>query len=168
MKLLIIGNARHGKDTVAEYIQSMTGLSFQSSSMAAAEHIIFPELADKYKTLKECFDDRVNHRNLWYDMICKFNKDDPSRLARNILHCHDICVGMRSDVEVLHSRCLFDLVIWVDAGMRVPAEPKSSCTVTADHADVVILNNGTLQDLKHEVQQLFWGQLGAALINGKM
>jgi hypothetical protein len=37
MKLLIIGNARHGKDTLAELLNEYYGLKFMSSSQASAD-----------------------------------------------------------------------------------------------------------------------------------
>lgn len=40
-KLLILGHARHGKDTVAEILQRDYGFSFTSSSLFCAEHVIW-------------------------------------------------------------------------------------------------------------------------------
>jgi len=69
-KLLIIGHARHGKDTLAELLRDTFELKFVSSSQAASDIFIFDELKDKYgyTTPEECFEDRVNHRAEWYDM----------------------------------------------------------------------------------------------------
>jgi hypothetical protein len=38
-----------------------------------------------YKTSEECFEDRVNHRSEWYDMICEYNLNDKAKLAKGIL-----------------------------------------------------------------------------------
>ena len=146
MKLLIIGHAQHGKDTLAEIWERHFGLKFKGSSMAAAEIFIFDALKDiyGYKTFEECFEDRKNHRDLWHDMITEYNKDDKARLAKEILAISDCYVGMRNDLEV--TECfrlrLFDLVIWVDASKRKPLEPKSSFKIGKEWADIIIDNNG--------------------------
>lgn len=40
-KLLVLGHARHGKDTVAEVLQQEYGFTFTSSSLFCAEHVIW-------------------------------------------------------------------------------------------------------------------------------
>lgn len=162
MKILIIGDARHGKDTVAEMIHDEFGLSFNSSSMKAAELIMFNlmnEYHDKdYKTVKECFEDRVNHRKLWYDEICKFNALDKSRLAKEIMKDSDIYVGMRSELEI--QACIknniFDHIIGV-YDYRKPRENKKSNTIDVfKYSEYVICNNGDLEDLKEKVSKIFY------------
>jgi len=78
MKLLIIGYGANGKDTVAEYWQKEFGLTFSSSSLTACKIFLFDYLKDKYnyKTYEECFNDRHNHRQEWFDLIKDYNKDD--------------------------------------------------------------------------------------------
>ncbi|MNL63682.1 hypothetical protein D3C87_1878370 [compost metagenome] len=49
---------------------------------------------------------------------------------------------------------MFDYAIWVDASDRLPPEDASSCTVEPWMADFVLDNNGTLEDLKLNLQQL--------------
>lgn len=151
MKLLILGYARHGKDTVAEIMHKHSEMTYVSSSWYAAEKIIFPELGPKYNyhTPKECFDDRIHHRKEWFDLISDFNQNERTALSRLILKNHDICVGLRSRDELLavKEQNLVDVIIWVDASLRLPPEPSTSCTVTAEDADVIISNNGTLEDL---------------------
>ena len=44
MNILIIGHARHGKDTVAEFLEEIFGLTFMSSSQAAADIFIYEVL----------------------------------------------------------------------------------------------------------------------------
>ena len=47
-KLLVIGNARHGKDTVCDILREEFGYSFRSSSDFCAEKFIYAELKDRY------------------------------------------------------------------------------------------------------------------------
>lgn len=162
--ILILGYARHGKDTVAEMFQSMFGLRFQSSSEFLAERIVFPALKNKYnyESVQQCFEDRVNHRKEWFDLISEYNRDDPTALARGVLQNNDIYVGMRRKCEL--DACvqahLFDHIIWVDRSSCVPPENADSCSVTKDCAQYVINNNGSLEDTRKQVECWWWNVYG--------
>ena len=155
MKLLILGHARHGKDTAAEYWRERFGLSFKSSSLAASEIFIYDTLKDKYnyQNPEECFEDRVNHRKEWYDLIVAYN-DGQCRLTKDILRTNDCYVGMRSLKEYLLSQHLFDLVIWIDASGRLPKEPVASMTIPMKVADIVIPNNGIEEVFLRKLQRI--------------
>ena len=158
IRLLIIGHARHGKDTLAELLHEYFGLKFISSSQACSEIFIYNELKDKYgyTTPEECFEDRVNHRAEWYHMICDYNKDDKARLAKDILKYNNTYVGMRDSGEIKEclKQELFDLIIWVDASERLPLESSGSFNITKADADVIVENNGTLEEFKEKVFRL--------------
>lgn len=145
MRLLIIGHARSGKDTLAEYWANEFGFTYESSSEAAARIFIYEQLKKKYgyNSLDECIADRVNHRSKWYDLICWYNVDNKSRLAEEIMATSDCYVGMRDSAEI--QKCkeikLFDLIIWIDASKRLPLEPKSSFNIDIGDADIIIDNN---------------------------
>lgn len=158
-KVLIIGPARFGKDTMAEILEDNFHFTFESSSVAAARIFIYDELKDKYgyETFEECFEDRVNHRPEWYNLICEYNKDDKMRLAKEILKHSDCYVGMRDYFELEEAKDLFDIIVWVDAEKRLPLESQSSMTCTRSQAHVVIDNNTTLEDFKWRV--LHFGNL---------
>lgn len=154
-KFLVIGHARHGKDTFAEILGEAFGLKFQSSSQSAADIFIYDELKDKYgyKTPVECFEDRVNHRAEWKTMICDYNSPDKAKLAKAILKTSDCYVGMRDKEEI--DECLrqglFDIIIWVDASERLPLEDPSSFNITKSDAHIFIENNGTLDEFMAKV-----------------
>lgn len=158
MKLLIIGHARHGKDSFAEILEENYNFTFKSSSMAASEIFIYDLLKGKYgyKTFEECFEDRVNHRTEWHDLICEYNKDNRARLASEILEYNNCYVGMRSPDEI--DECLrqnlFDLIIWVDASERLPLESEDSFKIDKSYADIIVDNNGTLKQFKRRVLNL--------------
>lgn len=61
---------------------------------------------------------------------------------------------MRSKREFLASKDLFDLVIFVDASERLPPEGKESCTITKDDADIIITNNGNLDQFLDKAYRL--------------
>lgn len=156
-KILIVGHARHGKDTVAEILtERIKAWSFTTSSQFACKNAVFPVLSLKYgyTTEEECFNDRMNHRKEWYDLICEYNNPKNSRLAEELLKVHNIYVGMRSKEEYLASAHLFDMVIWVDASERLPLESSDSFTLSI--ADLpsdttIIKNNKTLRELEATV-----------------
>lgn len=146
-KLLIIGYARHGKDTVAELFRDRYGYKFVSSSLFLAERVVRPametELGITYETLGDCYEDRVNHRAFWYDKISAFNEEDPGRLAKAVLEEADIYVGMRSNREYLGTTELFDRVIWVDgSGRGLPPEDRSSMDIDYVPSEMYRIDNG--------------------------
>jgi len=150
MKVLILGHGRHGKDTVAEILEEAYGLTFQSSSRAACEIFIYKELCRSgfdYEDIEECYTDRHNHRELWKEMITRYNPPDhKERLCRQILKRSDCYVGMRCQLEYEASKKLFDLVLWVDALKRHPKDP--TMTIERDESMICIDNNGSLGQLK--------------------
>ena len=158
IRLCIVGSARHGKDTLAELLHEHYGLKFISSSQACADIFIYDELKDKYgyKTPEECFNDRINHRQEWYELICGFNKDDKARLAKEILKYNNTYVGMRDSDEIKEClrQNLFDLVIWVDASKRLPEEQSTSFNITKSDADIIIENNDTYEEFKEKAIRL--------------
>ena len=152
-KLFVIGQGRHGKDTVGEIIQEISGLTFESSSMFCAEHVVVPwleKLGITYDSLDECYEDRVNYRVEWYDAIRAYNKGDESRLSAAIFSKYDMYVGIRSRVEFLAARHLSDLSIWVDASERV-SQVDPTCKIIASDCDIIIDNNGTENELREKL-----------------
>lgn len=157
-KLLILGHGRHGKDSFAEILRDEFGLSFMSSSQAAADIFINEMLKDKYgyKTSEECYNDRSNHRAEWYNLICDYNKDDKARLAKAILERDDCYVGMRdrSEIDECMKQGLFDLIVWIDASERLPLESADSFNIDKSCADIIVDNNGTPEQFKKRVLRL--------------
>ena len=155
IRLCIVGSARHGKDSLAEILYEHFDVNFISSSQACADIFIYDALKDKYgySTPVECFEDRVNHRTEWYQMICEYNKDDKARLAKEILKYNNAYVGMRDSGEIKEclKQGLFDLVIWVDASERLPIESSDSFNISKSDADIIIDNNGTFEEFKERV-----------------
>jgi len=158
--LLILGHGRHGKDTVAEIMRDDFGLQYESSSWAAAESVCRPYLEKKglsYPTLEACYADRHNYRELWHQAIAEYNREDPAKLARDIIRKGPVYVGMRSHREYRASKHLFGLTIWVDAFGRQPPESKESFNIDRSVADVIIDNSEidpTNEILRERVRRL--------------
>jgi dephospho-CoA kinase len=157
-KICILGHCRHGKDSMAEILQEHFDLKFKSSSEAASDIFIYDALKEKYgyTTPEECFEDRVNHRAEWYQLICEYNIEDKARLAKDILKHTDAYVGMRDYREIKEciKQNIFDLIVWVDASDRLPPEDKSSFNIDKSDADIIIDNNGTYDEFKDKVIRL--------------
>lgn len=177
-KLLIIGHARHGKDTVGDWFVKK-GYTFVSSSRFVLEKAVWPEFKNRasrkplqseahllpftysawpdYFTQEECFADRDKFRAFWFECITAYNRPDRSRLGRELYAAYDMYVGLRNwhELEALRLHKAFDLCVWVDASERCGPEPESSCTVTSAQADVIIDNNGTLDGLDKTLLVLY-------------
>lgn len=159
MKIMAIGYKRHGKDTFCEILRDKYGITFASSSETACHLFIFDKIKDVfgYKTHQECFEDRGNHRELWYNLICDYVKDDLSRLGKEIFANNDVYCGCRDDLEFndMKANGLFDIAVWIDASDRKPPEDKVSMKLCIKDAGRVINNNGTLTDLEAEVDRFY-------------
>ena len=158
LKLLVIGHGRHGKDTVCEILRDKYGYSFESSSRFCSRLFIYNQLKDKYGYASEedCYADRHNHRAEWYDAICDYNVPDAARLGREIFKEHDIYCGLRNKKEyhAMRNTSVFDYAIWVDRSDYLPPEQKTSMSLEQWMADFTIDNNGTLEELEFNVDQL--------------
>jgi len=156
-KIMICGHAQHGKDTLADALRDI-GYKVKGSSVAAAEIFLRKALEEnhglKYASLQHCYDDRVNHRSLWYDLICEYNQDEPDRLMKMIYRNNDIYVGIRNDDEFWAGRRnkRFDVAVWVDASSRgIPPEGADSNKVTPDMCDVIVSNNSYEGAIKERI-----------------
>lgn len=155
-KVLILGHARHGKDTACEFLRDHYGLKFTSSSQFCADRVVYPQLKERYASPEECFADRHNNRALWFDLITAYNTPDKARLGREIFAEFDIYCGLRNidEFAALKLEGIVDAVVWVDASGRLPPEGADSCTVQKELADYVVSNNGTLEEFKTNMTAL--------------
>jgi hypothetical protein len=114
-----------------------------------------------YASAQECFDDRHDFRQLWFQAI-RWYCSPPERLAKEILAENDVYCGVRSSKE-LHGAVnadVADMVVWVDASKRVALEPPTSMELEPWMAHAVINNNGSLDDLRHNVRVFMEGFYG--------
>lgn len=159
-KLLILGYARHGKDTFAELLRDHFGFNFTSSSMFVAKEVMWDNWGvAKYSDFKEMYADRVNHRVLWMEMISAYNTPDKTMTAKTMIQRDgfDIYVGMRRLDELRACRIadIFDYVIWVDRSQHLLPETNSmDITCENSQPDFIIDNNGSLKDLKQSANKL--------------
>lgn len=155
-KLMVCGYGRHGKDTFCDILSDTYGYAFQSSSEVANELIIWPQWGySRYSSKEECFDDRHtgNNRSIWYNLIKDFGEHHPNALAKEIFSNNDIYCGIRNVDEfyLAWDSGLFDLSIWIDASERCGPESSDSCSITEDDCDIIITNNGTLDEFEGKI-----------------
>ena len=157
-KLLVIGHGRHGKDTVCEILRDKYDYSFESSSQFCSKLFIYDQLKDKYgySSEEQCYADRHNHRAEWYDAICDYNVPDAATLGREMFAAYDIYCGLRNKREffAMQNTGVFDYAIWVDRSNYLMPESKDSMSLEQWMADYTIDNNGTLEELEFNVDQL--------------
>lgn len=157
-KLLIIGHGRHGKDTVCDILKDHYNFNFLSSSQFCSRKFIFTTLKDLYGYANEveCYNDRHNHRQEWYEMIRDYCAVDPAKLGREIFAEYDVYCGLRNKAEyhAMRNQGVYDYAIWVDRSDHLPLESITSMTLEPWMADFVIDNNGTLADLEKNTRDL--------------
>lgn len=155
-KLLVIGHARHGKDTFCEILRDTYGYNFISSSQFCAELFIYQELSPLYgyTSVEDCYADRFHHRAEWYDLISDYCREDPALLGKQIFEKYDIYCGLRNvrEYQALREQQVFDICVWVDRSQHLPLEPSASMTLKKEHADYIIDNNGSLDDLNFKIK----------------
>lgn len=155
-RLLLIGHGGHGKDTAAALLAGELGLSWASSSEFAAQRAIWPLVAGRglWPDWRAAYADRRAHRAFWFHAIRAYNLAPGPSLAEQLLAEHEIYVGMRSREELTQTRHLFECVIWLDAGDRVPPEDAGSIELGPGDADFILDNAGTPTDLGRAVARL--------------
>ena len=160
-KLIICGHGRHGKDTMAEYLHEHYKFKHESSSYACLDLFIYESIKDKYgyTTREECFEDRVNYRKEWFDLITAYCLEFPSKLTEHIFKTSDCYVGMRSAREFKASKHLADVTVWVDRSKHLPPEDESSNEITAEMCDVVIDNNDSLEQFYSRIDHFLMYKL---------
>ena len=155
MKILILGHARHGKDTFAELLEKHHGLKFASSSEYACEHVVYPILKDEfnYESVAECFYLRGECRDRWKTIISDYNTPNKDRLCRELLATNDIYVGMR-DIEEYEASCdFFDRTYYIDRYLHCKPDPTMGIQWAPEME--YIDNNGTLEELSDIARSLF-------------
>lgn len=165
-KLMVVGYARHGKDTACEYLRDRYGFTFVSSSDFVLETAVRPRLAQEgytYSSTKECQAQREtvpDWRRIWFEAIRDYNTPDPARLGKELYAQYDIYCGIRR-IEEFNAlkEGTFDFSIWIDASVRLPPEADTSNTLSSTITDYVVNNNTSIVDLHRRLDGLMTGIL---------
>lgn len=158
--VIIFGHKQHGKDTACEYLEAKYGVSFASSSLFACQLFLFEQMRKEghsYETIEECFADRVNHRKYWYEAIRDYNTPDKTRLGTKLFSKNDVYCGIRDleEFQALKAAGMVRLAIFIDASGRLEKEDPESMKMDIEDADIVITNNGTLEEFYDKLDRLY-------------
>lgn len=149
-KLIITGYADHGKTTVGEILRDKYGFRMIDATDFIIDNILIPN--GMYKTSEEAYENKFEDRQLWYEAVNVYNKDNPSRLCETLFESgSDLHVGMRNEIELQDAKAKLDVkVLWVQDNRKEP-ESSASCSVHSGMADYIIDNSGSLEDLEKEI-----------------
>ena len=154
MKIGICGMGRAGKDTAAEFLRDEYGLRYTHGTSRSAAMIVWVAMTKRginYDTVDECFDDRRNHRELWAKIIGRHNAGEPTRMYRECLAHQDILTGIRwrNEFAACKAAGICDVWLWISR----PGCIDPTCEIRASDCDVVIRNDGTLDQFKVELSK---------------
>ncbi len=163
-KILIVGSGRAGKDTSARLITETFGHKFRGSSEVAAKEVVFPLMRNFYTSPEDAFNRRHENRELWYSLICQYNKDNPSRLAEKVCEGGSGYTGLRSWIEVVDciEKGIFTHVVWVDNPRNNEVDPtmdfdcqqiKNFCRSSRTFF-TELTNDGSIADLRKKIEGL--------------
>lgn len=146
----ICGYGRVGKDTVGKILRRKTPLKYSGS----LSWVGLPYMAKRLGVCEqEAWEERHENRELWKQYLDEYREGDPSKLIRESLERGQLVVGVRDVAELKAARAegLLDHIIWVH---KEGTPVDSTVTYTASDCDMVFCNNGTKEELEHEVDLL--------------
>ena len=156
--LIVTGFAGHGKDQFCAYLSKVSIrrgkgiIHFKDTSRLLCQQIIYPLWGyAHYPNEIDCFRDRKTKRAVWYSLLEQHSRNDKASVVRQIFLHTDIYCGLRSkeQLEAARRENIVATTVWIDATTRTKTtESLESCTITAQDADVIITNNGTLEQLE--------------------
>ena len=91
-------------------------------------------------------------RMLWFHTGNEVRSSDPALLAKMAFENGDVSGGVRGlpEIEAIRRDRVADMIVWVERD--VPTDP--TMEFGREYADVVIENNGTIEDLRVRVTAL--------------
>jgi dephospho-CoA kinase len=157
--IILTGYKEHGKDKACELLNQMFRMTSVSSSWYACETFLYDKLKKRfgYTTIEECYEDRKNLRDIWFQEIYEYNQEVPYRMADEIWQKYNIYNGLRNRKEFngIIGKYPNVFVIWIDASKRKERESSSSMELDVGDANYVLDNNGTINDLAVNCSRLW-------------
>lgn len=151
-----LGHGRAGKDTCAEFMAWHTALVYKGGCSWTARNYMAKRLsaeAGRVITPEEAYENRHKDRVKWYNWLNEYRAANPSQLIRDCLEHSDVICGVRDGNELRAAvrEDVIDLTIWVERP-GTPVDP--TVTYTIDDCDMVLHNNGDLNDLYKKLTHL--------------
>ena len=152
-KILILGHARHGKDTVARMLADELCWDYLPTSVYILDSLVYGKVqkAKGYDSVAEAYKNRDEDRVLWKLIIDTYTKGEPTKLIKDVLKRSDVYIGLRNSIQLKEAikENLFDIIIGVFSP-KLPLEETNEIDVF-DHSDFIIYNNGTYEELSQKV-----------------
>jgi hypothetical protein len=149
MKLLVLGYSGTGKSLAAEILAQALNTDYLNTS----DQLVI-ELAESIDVSTSHI---LENKDLYRMRLFKFGR---AKQEQNPLWPQDVQItkadiltGLRSPDEVVAARKhnLYDKIIWID---RKDYGPGVTDKLTPEHADVIIKNDGGIEDLKEKLRSL--------------
>lgn len=142
-KVMIIGRARHGKDSTAKLLEkhSLGRYEYKDVSLEYAKKFVFKAMPGLYATPQQCYDDRHNMRLKWAKIISEYlaTPDDFKGVFGDI----NMLIGIRTKAQFDILKKLYKPVVIkvVRPGMEdivdifELADVKADYTIVCDNFD---------------------------------
>jgi len=153
MKILVIGYTNAGKDTASVMLAKLIG----SPPPMACSDIIIRDFAKAANSCELCIRrNKGQYRVGLYEYGKERQMEDPCYPAPEILSRTNVLNGIRTRKQYLACGALFDLIVWID---RPGYGPGKTDELRPGHADVRVVNDGTLVELRDRLEEVLaaWG-----------
>lgn len=165
MRVLIIGNRGCGKTTAGDLL-AFTPPNISRRSVSTSDVLVakFAEFAHIPTNI--IIEDKDQYRNRLWAYGRFLQRDDPLCIVKEALRlatdgasdigCSTLSSGMAvvtgvrnvDEIEACRTHKLFDVIIWIE---REGCISTYTDRITSCDADLIVLNNGTLEELKHNL-----------------
>jgi hypothetical protein len=147
--IVFVGPGRCGKDECCRILESVSVLKNAGTTSKYLTKYVAQEMGVDEET---CYRERHQNRQRWREIGDQVRRDDPAKLVTEAMQHGDITGGIRGLSEIVAVRYLVDLVVWVDRD--VP--PDETLEFGKEHADLVLPNHWSLDDLEIRLMRLAW------------
>lgn len=152
MKVLFVGHGRCGKDVACETLAAATGwVNAGTTSKYLAEYVA--TALHRSHEVETVYAERHDNRDLWRRLGDEMRQTDQALLVRKAFAAGDISGGCRGlpEIREVQRVGLADVVIWVHRPGN-PIDP--TMEFGPEEADIILLNEGSLEKYKKRVQRL--------------
>lgn len=149
MKILVLGYTGSGKTTAAEILAEL----LNTRSLNTSDQLI-EDFAVSIGTTPKFI---LEHKPEYREQLFKFGRAkqaiDPLYPQVQQLAVASILTGLRNpnEIEAAREHRLYDMIIWVN---RPEIEAGVTDKLNPNHADLIIENNGSIEELREQLKQL--------------